>query len=110
MLLALLGHERLGGFADAVLGPCDADPRGPALLRAVAAFVEHNGYREATATAPGVHRHTVRNRITAAEQVGGRRLSAAQDRHELWLALQDRDLGRAGTDGVSPGGNGADRL
>ncbi|MCM3848859.1 PucR family transcriptional regulator ligand-binding domain-containing protein [Pseudonocardia sp. DR1-2] len=110
MLLALLDHERLGGFADAVLGPFDADPRGPELLRAVAAFVEHNGHWEATATALGVHRHTVRNRITAAEQVSGRRLSAAQDRHELWLALQARDLGRAGTDGVSPGGNGADRL
>ncbi len=110
MLLALLDHERLGGFADAVLGPFDADPRGAELLRAVAAFVEHNGHWEATATALGVHRHTVRNRITAAEQVSGRRLSAAQDRHELWLALQARDLGRVGTDGVSPGGSGADRL
>ncbi|WP_060722077.1 PucR family transcriptional regulator [Pseudonocardia sp. EC080625-04] len=96
MLLALLDHDRLRAFADAVLGPFDADPRGAELLRAVAAFVEHNGHWAATASALGVHRHTVRNRIETAEGVSGRRLGSAQDRHELWLALRARDLGRAG--------------
>ncbi|OLL70974.1 regulatory protein [Pseudonocardia sp. Ae168_Ps1] len=96
MLLALLDHDRLRAFADAVLGPFDADPRGAELLRAVAAFVEHNGHWAATASALGVHRHTVRNRIETAEGVSGRRLGSAQDRHELWLALRARDLGGAG--------------
>lgn len=95
MLLALLDHDRLRAFADAVLGPLDADPRGPELLRAIAAHLEHNGHWAAAASALGVHRHTVRNRIAAAEQVTGRRLDTAQDRHELWLALRARDLGRA---------------
>jgi purine catabolism regulator len=39
-----------------------------------------------------VHRHTVRHRIEAVEQRTGRRLAAAQDRHELWLAIRVRDL------------------
>ncbi|MBP2369097.1 PucR family transcriptional regulator [Pseudonocardia parietis] len=99
MLLALLDHDRLRAFADAVLGPFDADPRGPDLLRAVAAFVEHNGHWAATASALGVHRHTVRNRVEAAEWISGRRLASAQDRHELWLALRARDLGRAADPG-----------
>lgn len=99
MLLALLDHDRLRAFADAVLGPFDADPRGPDLLRAVAAFVEHNGHWAATASALGVHRHTVRNRVEATERISGRRLASAQDRHELWLALRARDLGRAADPG-----------
>ncbi|MFP5070574.1 PucR family transcriptional regulator [Pseudonocardia nantongensis] len=99
MLLALLDRDRLRGFADAVLGPFDADPRGAELVRAVAAFVEHNGHWAATASGLGVHRHTVRNRIEAAERISGRRLDSAQDRHELWLALRARDLGRAGDGG-----------
>ena len=39
-----------------------------------------------------MHRHTVRHRIEAVEQRTGRRLAAAQDRHELWLAIRARDL------------------
>jgi purine catabolism regulator len=91
-LLAVVPPERLRTYADAVLGHLDADPRAAELLRALAAFCEHNGHWERTAEALGVHRHTVRNRIEAVEQRTGRRLAAAQDRHELWLAIRVRDL------------------
>ncbi|WP_422785650.1 helix-turn-helix domain-containing protein [Pseudonocardia spirodelae] len=65
-----------------------------------------------TASALGVHRHTVRHRVEAAERVSGRRLSSAQDRHELWLALQARDLGRAGgsAPAATSGRAGSDRF
>jgi purine catabolism regulator len=90
-LLAGLEADRLHAYADAVLGHLDADPRADELLRALAAFCEHNGHRERAAEALGVHRHTVRHRIEAVEALTGRRLAAAQDRHELWLALRARD-------------------
>jgi len=91
-LLAVVPPDRLRTYADAVLGHLDADPRAAELLRALAAFCEHNGHWERTAEALGVHRHTVRHRIEAVEQRTGRRLAAAQDRHELWLAIRVRDL------------------
>ena len=91
-LLAVVPPNRLRTYADAVLGHLDADPRAAELLRALAAFCEHNGHWERTAEALGVHRHTVRHRIEAVEQRTGRRLAAAQDRHELWLAIRVRDL------------------
>ena len=101
-LLAVVPPERVRTYADAVLGHLDADPRAAELLRALAAFCEHNGHWERTAEALGVHRHTVRNRIEAVEQRTGRRLAAAQDRHELWLAIRVRywpaTLHRSGAD------------
>ncbi|MFC5236462.1 PucR family transcriptional regulator ligand-binding domain-containing protein [Pseudonocardia zijingensis] len=90
-LLAAVPTEHLAGFADAVLGPLDADARSADLLRTLAAFLEHNGHWESAAAALQVHRHTVRNRMATVEELTGRRFGSAQDRHELWLALRARD-------------------
>ena len=74
-------------------------PTGPTeLVRALAAFLEHNGHWGAAADALRVHRHTMRNRIDAVERLTGRRLESAQDRHELWLALRARETARMSTD------------
>jgi purine catabolism regulator len=93
-LLATVPAERLQGYADAVLGPLDADERSAELVRTLTAFLEHNGHWEAAAAALQVHRHTVRNRMAAVEELTGRRLGSAHDRQELWLALRARDLAR----------------
>ncbi|GAA5128677.1 PucR family transcriptional regulator [Pseudonocardia adelaidensis] len=93
-LLATVPGERLQGYADAVLGPLDADERSAELVRTLTAFLEHNGHWEGAAAALQVHRHTVRNRIATVERLTGRRLGSAHDRHELWLALRARDLAR----------------
>lgn len=95
LLLSGVPPERLRAYADAVLGHLDADPRGAALVRDLAVFLERNGSWEMTATALGVHRHTVRNRIARIETLTGRRLDSAQDRQELWLAMRARDLAGA---------------
>jgi purine catabolism regulator len=94
MLLSEVRGERLAAYADAVLGHLDASDRADELIRAVTVFLEHNGHWEAAAAALGVHRHTVRARIEAAQELTGRRMSSAQDRQELWLALRARDLAR----------------
>jgi purine catabolism regulator len=93
-LLATVAGERLQAYADAVLGPLDAGERSAELIRTLTAFLEHNGHWEAAAAALQVHRHTVRNRIAAVEELTGRRLGSAHDRQELWLALRARDLAR----------------
>jgi purine catabolism regulator len=91
-LLATVAGEQLQAYADAVLGPLDAGERSSELVRTLTAFLEHNGHWESTAAALHVHRHTVRNRIAAVEELTGRRLASAHDRQELWLALRARDL------------------
>jgi PucR family transcriptional regulator, purine catabolism regulatory protein len=93
-LLAAVPRERLQAYADAALGPLDAVERSAELVRTLTAFLEHNGHWEAAAAALQVHRHTVRNRIAAVEELTGRRMGSAHDRQELWLALRARDLAR----------------
>ena len=94
LLLNAVGPQTLQAYADAVLGPLDATDRADELMRALAAFLEHNGHWAAAATALRVHRHTMNNRINAVERLTGRRMESAQDRHELWLALRARDAAR----------------
>lgn len=94
LLLDSVGAESLSAFADAVLGPVDAADRAADLLRALTAFLEHNGQWAQASAALGVHRHTMRSRIDAVEKLTGRRMDAAHDRHELWLALRARDAAR----------------
>ncbi len=91
LLLTAVGAPSLQSFADAVLGPLDAADRTAELMRALTAFLEHNGHWAPAATALRVHRHTMRNRIDTIERLTGRRMDSAQDRHELWLALRARD-------------------
>lgn len=98
LLLSAVEPARLQAYADAVLGHLDASDRADELLRALAVFLEHNGHWESAGAALRVHRHTVRNRIESVEKLTGRRMSSAQDRQELWLALRARDLCRMSTD------------
>jgi len=94
LLLAAVEPDRLRAYADVVLGHIDSAERAGELLRALTAFLEHNGHWENAAAALRVHRHTVRNRIEVVERLTGRRMSSAQDRQELWLALRARDVSR----------------
>lgn len=91
LLLTAVGPQALSAYADAVLGPLDATERAEELLRALTAFLEHNGHWGAAASVLRVHRHTMTNRVDAIERLTGRRMDSAQDRHELWLALRARD-------------------
>ena len=44
LLLNAVGPQTLQAYADAVLGPLDATDRADELMRALAAFLEHNGH------------------------------------------------------------------
>lgn len=53
---------------------------------------EADGQRGPAATALGIHRNTLRDRITRIERLTRRSLASADDRAELWLALRVEEL------------------
>jgi purine catabolism regulator len=61
--------------------------RGTELLASVRAWLEHSGQFGPAAEVLGVHRHTLRARITQAEQVLGRDLATFPARADIWAAL-----------------------
>ena len=92
LLLQLAPPELLTSYSDAVLAPLDAvqGPERAELLNTLEEWLRVNGAWEAAAAALSVHRNTVRNRIARAAALIGRPLGRADERMELWLALQAR--------------------
>lgn len=71
----------------------DAD-NSTELLATLRAFLENDASHEATAQAIGVHRHTVRSRVQAAEKVLGSSLASFPARAEIWAAIVATDVPR----------------
>ena len=82
-LLAAAGAEPL---ARRLLAPL-LTPEGAVLLESARVWLRCNGAWEPAARELGVHRHTLRNRITAAERALGVDLDDVEARTDLWLAL-----------------------
>ncbi|MEU0504723.1 PucR family transcriptional regulator [Nocardia sp. NPDC005998] len=85
-------RQALASIGDTVLGPLADHDRvyGTDLMTALRAFLEANGQWESAATATGVHRHTLRKRISMAETLLGVDLDSARVRAELLLAMLAR--------------------
>lgn len=64
-----------------------ADPSG-SLEVSARTYLATNGSTEASASALGIHRHTLRARVARIEDVTGLDLTDADDRATLWLALR----------------------
>lgn len=92
LLLQLGPPELLSSYSDAVLAPLDAleGSERADLLHTLEEWLRANGAWEAAAAALSVHRNTVRNRIARVAALTGRPLDRADERVELWLALQAR--------------------
>src|SRR5699024_5690339 len=60
----------------------------PELLATLQAFVTHNGSHGAMTRALGVHRNTVRNRLSEIERRICRSLNDPATRASVWLALE----------------------
>ena len=89
-LLRLISAADARSFAESLLGPLierDATARGD-LLASLREWLAQHGQWDPAASALGIHRHTLRNRIRKAEDVLGRSLDAPGLRAELWVALQ----------------------
>lgn len=82
-------RQVLNAVADTLLTPLCAYDRdhGTDLLVSLRAFLEANGHWETAASAVGVHRHTLRKRMTFVQELTGCNLDVARVRAELLLAL-----------------------
>ncbi|MET0974223.1 MAG: PucR family transcriptional regulator ligand-binding domain-containing protein [Leifsonia sp.] len=92
-VLSSLGTTDAREIARAILAPLAAHDAetGSDLLRTLRVWLENDARLDAAALALGVHRHTMRGRIAAAESVLGRDLSRFPARAELWAALLAAD-------------------
>ncbi len=88
-LAALLDPAATSAFAEAALAPLvAADRSGPGdLVESLRTWLACHGQWEPAAARLGVHRHTLRKRITRAADLLGRDLDAPGVRTELWIAL-----------------------
>jgi len=71
----------------------DSTPREADLVASLESFLHHNGSWEAAARALGVHRHTLRARISRVEELTGLSLDVAENRVMLLLGLMSRPNG-----------------
>ncbi|WP_410590635.1 PucR family transcriptional regulator [Amycolatopsis sp. lyj-23] len=89
-LLSLIDPVVAQAFAGGLLAPLrrhDETGRGD-LVESLRCWLEHHGHWDTAAARLGVHRHTLRNRITKAQELLGRDLDSPGVRAELWVALQ----------------------
>lgn len=88
-VLASLSGDDTRRIAAAVLAPLyEHDARtGDQLVRTLAEWLGADAVAEAAAARLGVHRHTLRARVSRAEGLLGRDLKAFPARAELWAAL-----------------------
>lgn len=88
-ILSALSAGQASTVAAAYLDPLREHDRahGARLEETLRAWVVADGSNDAAATALGVHRHTVRTRLAAAERILGVDLSSFAARAELWAAL-----------------------
>ncbi|MEO6791024.1 MAG: helix-turn-helix domain-containing protein, partial [Ornithinibacter sp.] len=85
-------RERIQALTGSALAPLlrgDGD-----LVHSLQVFLEHNGGWESAARALGVHRHTLRHRMTRVEELTGLDLDVSHNRVVLLLALATRRPGR----------------
>lgn len=65
---------------------------GTSLFDTLRAYLTYSGQWDTSASAVGVHRHTMRNRMRKIAEVTGRDVDDPQHRAELWLAMQADEL------------------
>lgn len=87
--LRLIEPDRARAFAESLLAPLAGDSESQ-LLETLESFLRHHGSLVRVANDLGVHRNTVRNRVTRIQQALGRSLDDPQARVDVWLALQAR--------------------
>ena len=89
-LLRHLDNAEARGWAEALLAPLHDKARNSKvdLRHTLRTFLAHNGQSDASASALGIHRHTLRHRMGKVADALGRDIDDPMTRAELWIALQ----------------------
>lgn len=87
-LMRHLATDEARGWAEAVLAPLGDGGSKIDLRHTLRTFLAHNGQADASATALGIHRHTLRYRMGKVAEALGRDIDDPTTRAELWVALQ----------------------
>ncbi|WP_370617162.1 PucR family transcriptional regulator [Mumia sp. Pv 4-285] len=87
-------RARVASLAESPLAPLleGSTERDRVLRESLEVFLRHNGSWETASRALGVHRHTLRNRMSRVEELTGARLDVAEDRVALLLGLLARSV------------------
>ncbi|HEU4807352.1 MAG TPA: helix-turn-helix domain-containing protein, partial [Homoserinimonas sp.] len=85
---SLVDATALAAYAENLLDAVLARPDAADLVISLRAFLTHNGHIGPAADSLGVHRNTLRNRLSTAEELLGRSLHDPQFRSDLWVALK----------------------
>jgi purine catabolism regulator len=86
-LLSLLERSDVRAVAESRLAPLLADDDGLALLRWSAVWLTANGNLDAASKQLGVHRHSLRGRLSQVEEAAGFDFARFDDRASLWAML-----------------------
>ncbi|GAB3615654.1 PucR family transcriptional regulator [Okibacterium endophyticum] len=91
-IAALIGESADADVAHAILAPLIEHDTEKAtdLVTSLSAWLEHNGQWDPAARTLGIHRHTLKTRITLVEKLVGLNLDSFESRATLWLALRRR--------------------
>lgn len=89
-VLRHLDSSAARGWAQALLAPLSDRNRNAKidLRHTLRTFLANNGQADASASALGIHRHTLRHRMGKVAEVLGREIDDPTTRAELWIALQ----------------------
>ncbi|MFD2397611.1 PucR family transcriptional regulator [Prauserella oleivorans] len=93
-LLAQLDHPGARGWADALLEPLErhASRSKLDLVSTLRVYLANNSHIDASSTALGIHRHTLRYRLRRISELLDTDLDDPTARAELWLALRMREM------------------
>jgi purine catabolism regulator len=92
LVLRNLSPVSLGVLSDPIR-LISAEENGALLLNSLKVFLAENGSWEAAASQLGVHRHTLKNRITKIEELTSLSMMNAEDRFRAWLAILSNNSG-----------------
>ncbi|SFW73127.1 PucR family transcriptional regulator [Amycolatopsis australiensis] len=88
-LLRHLDNAEARGWAEALLAPLVENKSSKVdFLNTLRTFLANNGQADASASALGIHRHTLRYRMSKVAETLDRDLDDPMTRTELWIALQ----------------------
>lgn len=85
-----LDNDEARGWAEALLAPLTVKSQNSKidLRHTLRTFLANNGQSDASATALGIHRHTLRYRMGKVAEALDRDIDDPTARAELWIALQ----------------------